>query len=603
MRLKTDLVKEKMKIKKFKTCLKGAPICRGIAIGKPFFFKLVEDDVPEFTIPSKDIEEEIQRYSEAISRSKEDVKRLQRKLKREKILEGAEILDAHLEMMQDPILTESIEKKIRETRKNAEFVFQDTINQYHKKFQTIADPLFRERFKDIQDISRRVMGYLRQSVRVSLADIPPNSIVFSEDLTASDTAEANVGCVSAFVTESGGATSHAAIVAKSKGIPYVTDVKLNLITALDENSLVIVDGRKGDVIFSPSAECLEYYQQLQKELVGHVRNLSKDRDYPSETIDGHTIKLSANIDMIDEIDTFHKNGGCGVGLFRSEYIFISNDNFPTEEEQYHIYQRLIKKMKGFPIVIRTFDFGGDKLVLNKCMPFAGNPFLGSRAIRYLLKERDIFKVQVRAILRASKFGNVSIMFPMISALPELLEAKEILQEAQEELEKRGVETVPSIPIGCMIEVPSAAIIADLLAKECDFLSIGTNDLVQYSLAIDRRNHSPSTVSSPTDPSVLRMIKLVVAEASHHGIPVTICGEMAADPRITALLAGLGVKELSVSPRYIPIIKRVIRNITIVEACHLAETALTLTNSQDILDLLSQQYQKTIPDDHLYNCVD
>jgi phosphotransferase system enzyme I (PtsI) len=590
-----------MKVKKLEFRLKGAPICRGIAIGKPFFFALMDDEVPEFTIATRDLEEEIERYSEAISKSKEDVKRLQRKLKRERILEGAAILDAHLQIMQDPLLTENIEERIRESRKNAEFVFQTTINQYHKKFQTITDPLFRDRFKDIQDISRRVMGYLRQSVRVSLADIPPNSIVFSEDLTASDTAEANVSRVSAFVTATGGATSHAAIVAKSKGIPYVTDVKFDQVASIDENCIVIVDGRNGDVIFFPTPECLQNYQQLQKELLGHVRHLSKDREFPAETIDGHLIKLSANIDMIDEIDTFHKNGGCGVGLFRSEYIFISNDTFPSEEEQYQIYQRLIKKMKGFPIVIRTFDFGGDKLVLNKHIPFEGNTFLGSRAIRYLLKERDIFKAQIRAILRASKFGEVSIMFPMISALPELIEAKEILYEAQEELEKRGIEIVESIPIGCMIEVPSAAIIADLLAKECDFLSIGTNDLVQYSLAVDRRNHSPSSVSAATDPSVLRMIKLVVSEASHHGIPVTICGEMAADPRFTSLLIGLGVKELSVSPRYIPIIKRVIRNITIVEASHLAEVALSLTNSQEILKLLTGEYQKTIPEDHFYNC--
>lgn len=583
-----------MKVKKSEFRLKGVPICRGIAIGKPYFFTLVDDEVPEFTISRNDIEEEVSRYVDAVARSREDVKRLQGKLKKENILEGSDILDAHLQIMQDPLLTVNVEEQIRKTRKNAEHVFQDTINQYQKKFQSIADPLFRERFKDIQDISRRVMEYLRESVRASLADIPPESIVFSEDLKASDTAEANVGCVNAFITASGGATSHAAIVAKAKGIPYVTDVMFDQISGIEENSTVIVDGRTGDIIFSPTEECLKKYRELQKEFEGQVRYLSKGRSLPSETIDGYSVKLSANIDMIDEIVAFHESGGAGVGLFRSEYIFVSNDSFPTEDEQYNIYKRLIKKMKGQPIVIRTFDFGGDKLVLNQHIPFQGHSFLGSRAIRFLLKERDIFKAQIRAILRAAKYGDVSIMFPMISALPELIEAKEILNEAYEELVDRGVEASDNIRVGCMIEVPSAAIIADLLAKECDFLSIGTNDLGQYSLAVDRRN----CLYAPTDPSVLRMIKFVVSEANHHGIPVTVCGEIAADPRFTQLLIGLGV-ELSVSPRYIPIVKRAIRNTTVVRATNIAEMALSLTNSQDILELLSREYHKLVPEDHFY----
>lgn len=570
--------------------VKGVPICPGIAIGEPYFLTLPDDDIRESRIPLKDVEGEITRFLEAIARSKEDVQRLQRKLKKEHVLEGAAILDAHLQVMQDPLLTELIEKEIRKTRKNAEFVFASLIHQYEKKFRSLPDPYFRDRFRDIEDVSRRVMGHLREKVRRSLEEVAVDSIVFAAELTASDVAEANVGRVGAFVTASGGATSHAAIVAKAKGIPYVTDIDIDAFVGARKSSSVIVDGKAGTVIFNPTQLTLKGYRKQQEELASQEDLLKGTRALSAETIDGYNVLLSANIDMIDELETFHQHGGHGVGLFRSEYIFISNDTFPTEEEQYQIYQRLVKKMKGLPIVIRTFDFGGDKLTLNPNIPYQGNPFLGSREIRYMLKERDLFKAQLRAILRASRYGDVSIMFPMISALSELLEAKEILEEARAELRKRRLNVPDVVRVGCMIEVPSAAIIADLLAKACDFLSIGTNDLVQYSLAVDRRSHSVSDRYAPTDPSVLRMMKLVVCEANQQGIPVTVCGEIAADPRFTQLLLGLGVHELSVSPRYIPVVKRAIRNTCIVEASHLAERALSLTNSRDVLNLLTESYR-------------
>lgn len=590
-----------MSINTQEICLKGVSICRGIAIGKPFFFTLKEEEIPEVTIAQHNVDGEVSRYIRAVSRSKKDVKKLQKKLRGEKIAEGVAILDTYLQMMQDPLLTTEIEREIRNTRKNAEFVFQSFISQCQKKFQSF-DPFFRERFKDIQDVSKRVMGYLRESDRITIGDIPADSIVFSRELSASEAAEANVSSISAFVTAYGGGTSHAAIVAKAKGIPYVTDVAYDRITSLIDLTLpVIVDGRTGDVIFNPDCETLETYRKLQSQLELQLTELSESKSLEAQTIDGYDVRLSANIDMVDELDTFHKYGGHGVGLFRSEYIFLSNDTFPTEEDQFVLYQRIVKKMNGLPIVIRTFDFGGDKLILKQPMSIDGNPFLGCRAIRYLLKERDIFKAQIRAILRASAFGEVSLMFPMISALTELIEAKDIVKEAREELRKRGEHTADKIKIGSMIEVPSAVIIADLLAKECDFLSIGTNDLVQYSLAVDRRNHSTSGFYASTDPSVVRMIKQVVCEANHHGIPVTVCGEIAADPRFTPLLLGLGVHELSVAARYIPVIKQAVRNTSIVDATFLAEKVLSLTNARDILDVLTQEYQQTSPTDQFYNC--
>lgn len=581
------------------TIFKGVPICRGIAIGKPFVFSFVEDAVPEQTLTSDRIETEVTRYRRALACSREEVARLQKQLEHERLFEGAAILEAQLHIMQDTMLTTQVENEIRKSNRNAEAAFQTVISQYQERFNAIADPFFRERFKEIQDIYRRIMGHLRSNMRISLAKLPPNSIVFSRELTTTDTAEANIACAKGFVTESGGATSHAAIVARARGTPYVSSIGFNLLNA-QNHQMVIVDGRTGEIIFSPTSTTLAKYQYLQSQLATHLQKLDGTDTLATETFDGYPVNLSANIEMASELELLHQHGGQGVGLFRSEYICLAKDQFPPEEEQFHIYKELVEKMRGLPIVIRTFDVGGDKGMPNQQLSYESNPFLGCRAIRFLLKEQEIFKNQLRAILRASRFGKVSVMFPMVSTLPELLEAKSILREAQHELEQRG-EPQGELRIGCMIEVPSAAIIADLLAKECDFLSIGTNDLVQYALAVDRSNHAMSSLYTPTHPSVIRMIKLVIHEAHEQGIPVTICGEMAADPRFTPLLLGLGVHQLSVATRYIPSIKHAIRHTSIVSASHLAETVLKLSNANEIQDLLSQEYKKNVPEDCFYNC--
>jgi phosphotransferase system enzyme I (PtsI) len=341
---------------------------------------------------------------------------------------------------------------------------------------------------------------------------------------------------------------------------------------------------------------------LQNQLIAHFQKLEKAGDLKAETIDGYQVMLSANIEMIEEIEMLHQYGGNGVGLLRSEYMFATRESFPNEEEQFDVYSLIIEKMQGLPIVIRVFDLGGDKSIAGHPIPDEGeeNPFLGCRAIRFLLKERAIFKTQLRAILRASVKGNVSIMFPMISGLDELLQAKVIVREAYEELEKEGVELKGFPRIGCMIEVPSAALVCDVLARESDFLSIGTNDLVQYALAVDRGNQSVNELYNPAHPAILRLIKLMICEANRHGIPVTICGEIAADPRFTPLLLGLGVRELSVSARYIPIIKNAVRNNYILSASHLVEKALTLSSASEIQELLNQEYLRAVPDDFFYN---
>lgn len=580
-------------------CIRGMPICRGIAIGTTFVFAFVENDIPEFTISPNDLELEVNRYRKAVEQSKEDIVRLKKQLEQERIVEGAAILDAHQQMMQDPLLTFEVEKLIRATRKNAEYVFHTIIKGYQKKFSLIADPFFRERFKDIQDISRRVMGYLLETMHFTLADIPKDAVIFAKDFTPSDIAEVKHGNTIAFVAQTGGSHSHTAIVAKAKGIPYVANVDFNSLN-ITQGQTVIVDGRTGDIIFNPSTETLARYRVVHDQLRLHMHKLGESGHLEAETYDGYSIKLSANIDMVNETDALHQYGCSGIGLYRSEYLFLTREHFPSEEEQFQAYRTITEKMRGLPVVIRTFDVGGDKTLASRNGPQESNPYLGCRAIRFLLKERDIFKAQLRAILRASVFGNISIMFPMIAALTELREAKQLVRDITDELLKNNVPVKIPVRIGCMIEVPSAAIISDLLAKECDFLSIGTNDLVQYALAVDRDNHSMSALYSPAHPSVIRLIKLVVTEANNVGIPITVCGEVAADPRFTPLLLGLGVHELSVACRYIPLIKSAVRNTSILSASQLADKVLSLSTGQEIENLLNDEYKKNVPEDHFYN---
>lgn len=570
--------------------VKGRSICCGIAIGKPFF--LCRGDVPIFEtrIPATQMQREIERYRYAIDRSKQDIKRLQKQLEIESAPEGIIILEAQLEMLLDPLLTTDIEKEIKKSKKNAEFIFQKALFKYQERFRAMSDSFFKERFQDLQDLSRRIFSYLYQESDTSLTTLSPHSVVFSMEITATDAASAHSHYVSAFVTESGGVTSHAAIVAKAKGIPYVTHVKLD---TLKQNFVeqVIVDGKAGKIILNPSPETLLEYKHLKGRMQDQFKVLEQVIKWPAETYDGYSVRLSANLDMTHETDLIHELGGHGVGLFRSEYIFLPKDEIPAEEEQYKIYRGLIEQMKGLPVVIRTFDIGGDKSPPSFISLEANrSPFSGC-STRFLLKERRQFQAQLKAILRASVGGNVSILFPMISTLSELREAKKMLQEVREEL---GL--FHPVRIGCMIEVPSAAIIVDHFAKECDFLSIGTNDLVQYAMAIDRTDSSQHESCEPTDPSIIRLIRLITDEANKARIPVSVCGEMASDPRFTSLLIGLGIQELSVVPRYLPVIKNAIRRMSIIRSVQLSEKALCMTTAKEVYDLISEDYRQKCPEE-------
>lgn len=569
--------------------LRGFPICPGISIGRPFLFTAHEEKVPEFKVPDHKIDSEIARYYRALKESRTDLVQLRSRLTQEGGQEAAAILSTHLEMMHDPYMTVRVEEAIREKGKNTEYVFKTVIGEWEKKFSKISDQLFRERLKDFQDISRRIIAHLCKKERCSLAKITSKVIIFAHELAPSDTAEASSACIEAFVTRSGSETSHVAIMARSRGIPFVSNVDFPRF----EGSLpsrVIVDGRRGEVILDPSKKTLATFRQERRKQNVFVQGLKNARFHEAETIDGYKPRLSANIEMFGELDALEQYGGEGIGLFRTEYLFLAKDSFPTEEEQFLVYKNMVEKLDGHSAVIRTFDIGGDKFGDFYPTRYEKNPYLGCRAIRLMLKEKAAFKTQIRAILRASAFGEVSILFPMISGLAELREASSLVEEGKKELRSQGIPFTRTLKIGCMIEVPSAAITCDILAKECDFLSIGTNDLVQYALAVDRGNPQMSYLYTPTHPSIIRLIKMVVEEGCRAKTPVSVCGEIAADPKFTALLLGLGVHELSVSAPALPLVKNVLRHLCLIEAKELADHILSLSTAEEIHTALITAYQ-------------
>lgn len=575
-------------------CLDGRVVARGIAIGIPFILDQFESVIPETRIMQAAVEAEIERYRHALKESRDDILRLKAELMQEGIKDGVSVLEAHLQIIEDPLLNEQIEGEIRSSKKNAEFIFQQTIEGFHKKFQALDDPFFQSRFEDVQDISKRVLAYLREMKRTTLADVPHNSIVFSNSLSPSEAAEAKRQDVMAFVTQLGGATSHTAIVAKAKGIPYVANVNFTKLRGMDKVQMAICDGLTGKVIVDPTEKTLQYYRALKNQIQSQQDALTNANSQKAATPDGHTIRLTANVEIADDFSLLTQFGAEGVGLFRSEYIVLQRGCFPSEDEQYEIYKSLVEHAGGHSVVIRAFDIGLDKVACSLKGNPELNPALGLRAIRFLLQEKELFKSQMRAILRVSSLGDVRILFPMISCLNELLDAKKVVREAYEELKSEGVSLAEHVKIGCMIEVPSAALIADLLAKECDFLSIGTNDLTQYALAVDRSNQSMSTLYTSTHPGVLRLIKMVVQEAKLQGVPVSVCGEIASDPRFVPLLLGLGITELSVSCRFLPVIKHVIRHTKQVEAVALVKELLALSTAHEIQDALVCEYQRNIP---------
>lgn len=566
--------------------IKGAPVSDGIAIGVPIFLSSEGEQVPDFPISTGEVEGEIARYRQALSSSREDLKKLQDNLNHEGSDEIASIIGTHIEMLDDPLMTTHMESKIREMLKNTESVFHTVIHDYEQRFSETPDGFFKQRLSDVRDLSQRVLRNLCDTSRASIDLIPQDAIVFAKELIPSDTASIQASRISAFVTHTGGGSSHAALIARAKGIPYVSSVSMEVLENA-KGTCVIVDGLTGDIILNPTEDTLAKYEKLKIRLMDQYKLLEKDKDLPSDTLDGYNVGLLANINGLGDVELAHHQGAVGVGLFRSEYLFLKDPSlFFDERAQVTLYKEIFENAKGMLFTFRMMDLGGDKY--SDVFPELSkepNPVLGCRGIRFLFRRLDVFKTQLRAVLQAGVGHNIRLLFPLITDIHELREVKIIVEQIKDNLRKEGIPYLEKTPLGCMLEVPSAVLVCDALAQESDFLALGTNDLIQYTLGIDRSNPGMSDFYYPTHPGVIRMIRMALLEAKKYSKSVTICGEMASNPLFTALLLGLGVHQFSCAPRFIPVIKRTIRHLSLLDAVDVAEHVLTLKTSADISSYL------------------
>ncbi|MDR2540132.1 MAG: phosphoenolpyruvate--protein phosphotransferase [Chlamydiales bacterium] len=574
------------------TRIQGYSVSEGIAIGYPFFLENVDNPIPNFPITLNEVDQEIQRYHIALRCSSEDLKKLSKYLTYKGSKEAATIIDTQIQILGDPCLTTHVEEKIRHMLQNIEAVFHSVITDYEIRFSCIKDSLFQDRWVDIMDLAKRVLRHLCSQEQVSWLNVPVESIIFAKSLIPSHAAIADYPRVIAFVTEEGGASSHAALIARSKGIPYVTCINLNNLR-LCLTQFVIVDGYSGEVILSPSNKTLAEYQNRRNNLQKWVKKIHVNTDSILQTKDGHPVEVFANVGHLHDVEQLTKFGSKGVGLFRTEYLFFQNNHFSfSEEHQYEFYLQIIRKAADMPVTIRVFDIGGDKIPQFLHSFSADRSAFKYRGIRFLLLHKDLFRMQLRAILRVAYHGNVRILLPLISDLIELEESRVLIEQVSQELSQEGALYKPNLPLGCMIEIPSAVFISGVLARHCDFLSIGTNDLIQYSLGIDRSDYVENDFHYSVHPSIIRMIKMVTFEAVQNKKDVSICGEIASHPLFIVLLIGLGLKIFSCSPRYIPTIRYVIKQIRFKDAAILAQAVLEMDSSSQIFETL-QNYLDSI----------
>ncbi len=569
---------------------KGIPAAPGISIGKVFLYVKDIPTTVEKVIRPEEVENEIQKLKDALKRSEKELQKIL-SFAQEKIGEGkSKILEAQIMILRDQFLLKSFEKRIRSELRNAEYIVSDEIGKYEKMMLMAQDDYMHERAHDVDDLKNRIIRNMQQTKLISKFD--EAAIVVAHNLTPADTVIFSRNTVLGYATDRGGITSHAAILSRALKIPAVLGLG-DISRRVSNGDTIIIDGYSGIVILNPSLEQQTKYQAKKEKYLQHEAKLAQIKNLPAVTIDNHKIELSANIEFEEEIEYLHMQGSQGVGLFRSESMLINRESIPTEEEQYQVYKLFAERIYPNRIIIRTFDVGGDKIAPNTIEE--ANPFLGWRGIRIFLDHKDLFLDQLRAILRASTRKNVAIMFPMVSTVEEILEAKKILEKAKSQLKAKKIKFDPNIKIGAMIEVPSAAVAADIIAQEVDFLSIGTNDLTQYLLAVDRGNNVVSSLYQEFHPSVIRTIKYII-EAGHKGNKwVGMCGELAGNPLATVLLVGLGLDEFSVIPTILPEIKRIIRAIKYSDAKLLASEVLKLTTTEEILRFLKTYLQKNFKD--------
>jgi phosphotransferase system enzyme I (PtsI) len=574
--------------------ISGIAASPGVVIGRAFVVHSESFRVFPRKLADDAIEGEIERFKKAIELSKKEILEIKRKFQETSKDPGlAEIFDTHIHLHEDVALIEETIERVRKQKTSVEFLFSETLEEIEEKFSAVEDEFFRQRWHDIQDVGSRILRKLLQKEKQSLNRLTDKVIAICHDLTPADTASMDRENVLAFATDVGGRTSHTAIMAKALEIPAVVGLT-NVTKHVRNDDVIIVDGLTGVVIVAPDEQTLNEYKVRRERFVESELVLTEIKELPAQTLDGHTIGLAANIDLPEEIDSVLGHGAEGIGLFRTEFLYLNRAIPPSEDEQAEAYSRVAQLMSPNPVTIRTLDIGGDKVLGGNLQYQEDNPFMGCRAIRFCLDHLEIFKPQLRAILRASVHGRIRLMFPMITGLTELMRAKAVLEESQKELESEGIPFDPDMPVGVMIETPSAVLVADALARESDFFSIGTNDLIQYSLAIDRVNERVAHLYEPAHPGVLRMLKMIIEAADKAGLPLSICGEIAGDISLVLIIIGLGLKELSMAATTIPEVKKLIRSISLKDVEQVASRILDLSTAEEVKSEVQASLEKLVP---------
>lgn len=573
---------------------RGIPVSQGYCIGRALVLDTAERYIPKRTVPPELIAHEQEFVRRAFHSGTEEIRSEREQARGRAGGEVvADILGGHEAILRDPKLLQQVLDVVAEKHYSAAFAISVVMLRYQRKFE--AAPFLRERVRDLIDIKHRLVGHIAGETRQELADLAEPVIIVAHDLTPSQTAGLErTNKVLGFATDLGGATSHTAIVARGLGIPAVVGLD-NITSAVTPGDRLILDGTHGVVIIEPDeAQIAEYREQEARRTI-LIKSLEELRDLPAETRDGVRIGLHANIEFPEEVDGVLARGADGIGLFRTEFLFLRGGPEPTEEEQFQVYRQVAERMGDKPVVIRTVDLGADKYLQSRNWEPEPNPFLGLRSIRYCLRHREIFWPQLRAVLRASIHGNVRVMFPLISRLMELRQANYLLRLAMEELEEEGFEVRADVPVGVMIETPSAAICAAELGREASFFSIGTNDLIQYTLAVDRTNERVASLYSAHDPSVIRLLRRIIRQGRRRAVSVSLCGEMAGDIQSTMLLLGLGLRNLSMATGRIPEIKKMIREISMAEAQKVARRVFEFETEREVVNYLREESRRIMPD--------
>ncbi len=572
----------------------GIPASPGVAIGRAFLLDSQEVSVIRRAISPEAIPQEIVRFEEALLQTRREIQAIQSKISGELGSEHGDIFIAHLMVLEDRALLEEVIIRLKSEQVCVEHIFSEVLKKYIRTFSKVEDEYLRERTSDLQDVGRRILRNLTGKKRQTLMETTQPVIVVAYDLSPSDTATMDRKHVIGFVTDIGGRTSHTAIMAKSLEIPAVVGLR-EATRRIRPDDMVVVDGSSGTVLVNPDPQTLKTYEELRERLLGIDRALLKVKDMPAETPDGRRVFLMANIELPEEIPSVIAHGAEGIGLYRTEFFYMNRNDLPTEEEQFEAYRHVAQAIAPHSVIIRTIDLGGDKFLSELKMPREMNPFLGWRAIRFCLARPDLFKVQLRAILRASVFGKVKLMYPMISGVEELRAANQILEEAKQELVREGKAFEAGIEVGAMIEVPSAAVTVDLLASHARFFSIGTNDLIQYALAVDRVNEKIAYLYEPAHPAVLRLIRQVIDVAHEHGLWVGMCGEMAGEPALALILLGLGLDSFSTSAVNVPRIKQVIRSVPTFFAKEVVKESMRFSTGREVEVYAQKRLRELVPE--------